>query len=196
MNSVTTLILPGLGNSGPEHWQSYWERQDSTCQRVLQSEWDSPHCTDWVSTLGAAINSLSEPVVLVAHSSSCALVAHWARGATPSELDRVSGALLVAPSDPDGPHYPAGPTGFAPVPLERLPFPTIVVASTDDVYVSVERAGAYADAWGSSFVNIGPKGHINSASGLGAWPAGYALLAGLRETRALEAERRKPPSLL
>lgn len=184
MNSVTTLILPGLGNSGPEHWQSYWEREDSTCQRVLQSEWDSPCCADWVSTLGAAINAAPEAVVLVAHSSSCALIAHWVHGATSSDLDRVLGALLVAPSDPDGPRYPTEPTGFGPMPLERLPFPSIVVASTDDVYVSMERASAYADAWGSTLVDIGPQGHINSASGLGAWPAGYALLTELRETRA------------
>lgn len=181
MDSVTTLILPGLGDSGPEHWQSHWERQDPTCRRVIQAEWDAPRCADWVTTLGAAVDAAPGPVVLVAHSSSCALVAHWARDAASAALARVRGALLVAPSDPEGPNYPEGPTGFGPVPLERLPFPSIVVASTDDVYVSASRARAYADAWRSTFVNAGAAGHINSASGLGAWPAGYALLTGLRE---------------
>jgi uncharacterized protein len=86
----------------------------------------------------------------------------------------------VAPSDPDGPRYPLGPTGFSPVPLEPLPFPSIVVASEDDEYVTMPRAREYADGWGSEFVSIGKAGHINSASGLGAWPAGYALLERLR----------------
>jgi predicted alpha/beta hydrolase family esterase len=180
MDSVTTLILPGLGNSGPGHWQSYWERQDPTCRRVLQTEWDAPRCADWVAGLDAAVAAEPVPVVLVAHSSACALVAHWARGAAPGAVACVRGALLVAPSDPEGPHYPAGPTGFGPVPLERLAFPSVVVASADDVYVSPELARAYADAWGSHFVDVGPAGHINAASGLGAWPAGYALLQGLR----------------
>ena len=119
-------------------------------------------------------------VVLVAHSSACALVAHWAAAAPAAHRSRVVGALLVAPSDPEGPHYPVGPSGFAPMPLLPLPFRTIVVASRNDDYVSLERARSCADAWGSTFVDVGSAGHINSASGLGAWPAGYALLEGLR----------------
>ena len=177
---MTTLILPGIGNSGPEHWQSYWEREDPSCRRVLQAEWDAPRRENWVATLDAAIETEGDLVVLVAHSSSCALVAHWARDATPDALARVRGALLVAPSDPEGPNYPAGPTGFAPVPLHPLPFPTIVVASADDAYVSLERARSYAAAWQSAFVDVGPLGHINATSGLGRWPAGLALLAELR----------------
>jgi len=177
---MTTLIRPGIGDSGPEHWQSYWEREDPSCRRVVQADWDTPRREDWVATLDAAMAIETTPVVFVAHSSSCALVAHWAGGATRDDLSRVRGALLVAPSDPDGPNYPPGPTGFGPVPLERLPFPSIVVASTNDAYVSLERARSYADAWGSTFVNVGPAGHINSATGLGAWPAGYALLNQLR----------------
>ena len=178
---VTTLILPGLGDSGPEHWQSYWEREDARCQRVVQAEWDRPRCSDWVSTLSAALSAVRGPVVLVAHSSSCALVAHWAALANASESARVRGALLVAPTDPEGANFPDGPTGFAPVPLITLPFQSIVVASTNDRYVRLGRARAYADAWGSHFVNVGRLGHINSASQLGNWPAGYALLTALRE---------------
>jgi uncharacterized protein len=178
---VTTLILPGLGDSGPEHWQSYWERGDPGCRRVVQAEWDRPRCGDWVSTLSAFLSSFRGPAVLVAHSSSCALVAHWSHEAKAAELARVRGALLVAPSDPEGPHYPEGPTGFAPVPLSLLPFQSIVVASTNDRYVRLARARAYADAWGSHFVNVGRLGHINAASRLGNWPAGYALLTALRQ---------------
>jgi len=185
---MTTLILPGIGNSGPEHWQTHWERQDPTCRRVVQADWETPRCADWVRTLDAAVAEAPGPVVLVAHSSSCALVAHWARGAAPSALARVRGALLVAPSDPDGPSYPAGPSGFSPVPLARLPFPSIVVASTDDVYVGLDRAQAYATAWGSRFVDVGAAGHVNAASNLGEWPTGYTLLLGLREAAAASGD--------
>lgn len=180
MNSVTTLILPGIGNSGPEHWQSRWERRDPACRRVVQDEWDAPRCADWVATLDTALRTEKGPVVLVSHSSSCALVAHWARGASRAELANVRGALLVAPSDPDGPMYPVGATGFSPVPMDRLPFASIVVSSTDDVYVTPQKARAFAEAWGSTFVDVGAAGHINAGSGLGDWPTGYALLTSLR----------------
>src|SRR5215217_1022557 len=142
----TALILPGLSSSGPEHWQTLWEQSDPTCRRVEQAEWETPRCADWVTTLDDAVAHSGEPVALVAHSSACALVAQWARDAAAENLAKVRGALLVAPSDPEG------PTGFAPMPMARLPFPSIVVASRDDRYVTLDRAREYAAAWGSELV--------------------------------------------
>lgn len=182
---VTTLILPGLQSSGPEHWQSYWERRDPTCQRVEQAEWDAPRCADWVRRLDAVVASTPGDVVLVGHSSACAMLAHWAAAASLDTVRRVRGALLVAPSDPEGANFPRGPSGFAPMPMSPLPFRSTVVASENDAYVSLEQAQAYAGAWGSAFVNAGTAGHINSASGLGDWPAGRALLERLREPVAI-----------
>ena len=179
-HDVTALILPGLSSSGPEHWQTMWEQRDPSCRRVEQREWETPRCADWVTTLDDAVSRSAGDVVLVAHSSSCALVAHWARDASSRNVTKVRGALLVAPSDPEAPSYPEGPTGFAPMPLARLPFPSIVVASRNDPYVSLERAREYAAAWGSELVDVGDAGHINAASGLGAWPTGYGLLQRLR----------------
>ncbi len=180
MPSSITFILPGLSNSGPEHWQTAWERMDPQCRRIVQAEWVRPRCADWVATLHQAIAKAGSDVVLVAHSSACALVAHWAAAAAPALIGRVRGALLVGPSDPEGPNYPSGPTGFAPVPRLPLPFASVVVASENDEYVTLEQARSYADSWGSTFVNIGAAGHINGASNLGTWPAGYALLEALR----------------
>ena len=174
------LLLPGLGDSGPEHWQSYWERGDPSCTRVRQEEWDRPRCRDWCKRLESAVQESACPVVLCGHSSACALVCHWAATAPRASLAKVRGALLVAPSDPEGPAYPPGPTGFSPVPMMPLPFPSTVVASTDDAYVTVERAGEYARAWGSRLVILTAAGHINSASALGEWSAGQALLDALR----------------
>jgi predicted alpha/beta hydrolase family esterase len=147
---------------------------------VNQDDWERPRCADWVARLEDAVLATPD-AVLVAHSSSCALVAHWA-GTGGS--GRVRAALLVAPSDTEAASYPAGPTGFAPMPLARLPFPSLVVASTNDRYVTVDRARTFAAAWGSRLVNVGDAGHINGESGLGDWPAGFALLQELRRPTA------------
>jgi len=170
--TTRVLLLPGLFNSGADHWQSHWEQRDPTFIRVVQRDWDAPRRADWVETLDAAIVTHGSDVVLVAHSTACSLVAFWAAATART----VRGALLVAPSDTEAPSYPAGPVGWSPMPLERLAFPSIVVASTDDEYCTPTRANAFASAWGSRYVEFGPAGHINSASGLGAWPAGRVLL--------------------
>ena len=177
---LPVLVLPGLGNSGPDHWQSQWERRDPQCRRVLQDEWDNPDCADWVERLNAELAQQDAPVVLAAHSAACPLIAHWAAGAAARALDAVQAALLVAPSDPAGPNYPKGPTGFNPVPRRGLPFASVVVASTNDPYVELARAREYASFWGSALVVLENAGHINVASGFGPWPEGFELLARLR----------------
>ena len=101
-------------------------------------------------------------------------VAHWAA----QYGHRIKGALLVAPSDVETARYAAFPTtGFGPMPLQRLPFPSKVVFSTTDEWVSPARARQFAAAWGSEAVDVGDAGHLNAASGYGPWPAGQALLA-------------------
>ena len=101
------------------------------------------------------------------------LVAQWARSG--SEL-KIAGAFMVAPSDVEAESYPVDPNGFAPVPMEKLPFPSMVLASANDPLVGLERARQIAQAWGSRFVEIGPAGHVNSDAGLGEWPQGEKLL--------------------
>jgi predicted alpha/beta hydrolase family esterase len=125
------LMVPGLWNSGPEHWQSRWEADEPTWRRVQQMEWEEPRCPDWVQALDEAVVSAGVPVVIAAHSLGCVTVAHWG-----GRRRSVRGALLVAPTDVEAPSCPKGPEGFAPVPLVRLPFPSVVVASRDDPYVS------------------------------------------------------------
>jgi predicted alpha/beta hydrolase family esterase len=165
-----TLILPGLGGSGPEHWQTRWEALHPRTVRVAQRDWDHPVLADWLATLEEAVARAGEPVVLVAHSLACALCAHAA--ARPG-ANRIAAALLVAPADVDSPaHTPAETRSFAPLPTAPLPFPATVVASQDDSFVSLARARALAAAWGAGFVDAGARGHLNAASGLGDWPEG------------------------
>ena len=176
MPEAPVLILPGLYNSGPEHWQTLWERSHPEFRRVMQTEWARPDCADWVAALQSTVVR-APGAVLVAHSSACALVAHWAAAYPAGE---VKGALLVAPSDPEGPAYPDGPKGFGPMPLGRFPFPSVVILSTNDVYVTLERGTAFARAWGSALVEVGEAGHVNGQSGLGEWPEGFRILQRLR----------------
>lgn len=172
------LVVPGLHDSGPLHWQSRWAADEPTWRRVQQADWDRPRRRNWVQALDEAVRSASAPAVIAAHSLGCVTVAHWAL------LDRpIRGALLVAPADVEAPSCPDGPEGFAPIPLMRLSFPSVVVASRDDPYVSLSRARFFADAWGSEFVDVGCLGHINEASGIGGWDSGRALLAGLLAAR-------------
>ena len=173
--AAMVLVLPGLYDSGPAHWQSLWQAQATTLvvERVVQREWAAPRCADWVARLTHVMRESTHDIVLVAHSSACGMVAHWAREAPMDLLMRVRGALLVAPSDPLSAVYPSGPTGFAPVPLSALPFPSTVVASHNDVYVSFAQATQYAVAWGSRLWDLGEAGHINADAGYGAWPEGW-----------------------
>lgn len=172
---METLILPGLGGSGPDHWQSGWEKRYGYA-RVEQANWDAPSLGDWMAVLDERVHRASSPVVLVAHSLACSLIAHWAESASRIPL----AALLVAPADIDAlastlPQV----ASFAPVPMRRLPFATTVVASDDDPYVSSDRAERCARSWGSEFVTVGAAGHINAESSLGDWPHGHALLEAL-----------------
>ncbi|MFA6264722.1 MAG: alpha/beta hydrolase [Pseudolabrys sp.] len=171
------LVLPGLGNSGVDHWQSYWCLAFRNASRVLQDDWDQPRLADWLAHLDLAIVNGNRPAVLICHSLSCALAAHWAAHKKPG---RVVAALLVAPSDVDDPaHTPDSVRDFAPMPLAPFPVPSLVVASRDDPYVTIARAGHFAGAWGSDYCDAGELGHINSASRLGYWPQGLLLLGQL-----------------
>lgn len=170
--SSTVLTFPGHGNSGPEHWQSLWEQSFPGFVRIAQRDWDNPVRSEWVSVLEKTVRDIGHEVVVVAHSLACLAVAHWAAGAHAP----IKAALLVAVPDPEGPDFPAEALGFSPLPARRLSFPSIVVASTDDPYGSLAHAQQCASAWGSRLVNIGPAGHINASSGLGAWPEGHGLL--------------------
>jgi uncharacterized protein len=176
MSRTRVLLLPGRGNSGPDHWQTYWEQAFPEFERVLQTNWETPDVRDWIRNLHEVIARDSRPAILVAHSLSCCLVAHWAA----VHSGPIEAALLVAPSDVDAPTFPPGTTGFSPMPLQPLPFRSIVVASTNDERVSVERSRQFAAAWHAKYVLLGDRGHIGSAAKLGAWPEGMELLDRLR----------------
>ncbi len=175
------LIVPGWGDSGPQHWQTLWERTHPEYRRVVQRDWDTPDRLEWVATLDAAIRAAAAPPILVAHSLGCMAVAHWADANALTIGARVAAALLVAPADVEAVFAPPAVQNFAPVPLMPLGFPSVVVASRTDDYVAWSRAGEFAAAWGSELVDAGDAGHLNADAGYGPWPFGEELLRRLHD---------------
>jgi hypothetical protein len=174
---TNVLILPGLYNSGPDHWQTLWEASIPSAMRVQQRDWEAPDRTEWVATLDAVIRQTDGPIVFATHSLGCALAAWWmAENGTSRHASKVIGALLVAPPDVERENFPRSVRGFAPMPRLRLPFKTIVVASTDDPWCTLPKAQSWAADWGAEFESIGLRGHINGESGLGMWPQGRSWL--------------------
>ena len=179
---IKTLILPGWQNSGPLHWQSLWEAQYGY-QRVEQHDWLRPLRGDWVIQLEEAVlaTPADQAVRLVAHSLGCILIAAWA--SVSRSTHRVASALMVAPGDVERPDVRDMLPSWSPIALQKLPFASTLVASQDDPFCSLGRAALLADAWGSHLHDAGPRGHINSDSGLGDWPEGHAMLLRLPLTR-------------
>ena len=179
---LPALVIPGWNGSGAGHWQTLWERKYGRFRRVQQQNWSRPTPEEWVAEIDAEFNRSNGPMWLVAHSLGCVAVAHWA-AVEPEKAEHVAGAFLVAPpwltaSD----HCPAALAAFLPMPTARLPFPSLFVASENDPYLPIELAARLATAWGSQFVDVGRKGHINVASGHGPWVEGEGLLRGFVST--------------
>lgn len=171
------LILPGLTNSGVDHWQSHWSMAFPTASRVLQDDWHTPQLADWLVRLDQTVTQGKRPAILIAHSLGVALAVHWLSSRKPG---RVKGAFLAAPSDVESAEYtPEATRNFAPLPRKPLPVPTITVASSNDPFVALKRARAFASDWNSAFHEAGELGHINGASRLGLWPQGLVLLGWL-----------------
>lgn len=176
------LALPGRENSGPDHWMSHWCRAFPNSSRVLQAEWRRPDPKDWIARVDAAIAGAPRQVVLLAHSLSVATAVKWAAQADAALLEKVAGAFLVAATnveDPDPSFDLVRP--FAPIPLKRLPFPALVVASRTDPRVTFDKAQEFAAAWGADIADAGDLGHMGNEAKLGLWPTGLLLLGRLLE---------------
>ena len=179
-SDVDILVVPGWQGSGPDHWQSRWERALSTARRVEQADFEVPDRDAWTARLVEEVARAARPVLLVAHSLGVATVVH----AAPSlPKGKVVGAFLVAPPDLDAMAAPAL-GAFAPVPSDPLPFPSLLVASRNDPYCAFARAEGFALDWGAALVDAGEAGHVNAEAGFGPWPEGSMRLLGfLRSLR-------------
>lgn len=175
-SDCTILMVPGLGGSGPDHWQTRWQQKLSTGCRVEQADWDRPDRRDWTERLVEAVAGASRPVVIVAHSLGVAAVAHAAPRLKPGA---VIGGFLVALPDVEHPAVePDCLRVFSPLPRDPLPFPSLLIASRNDPYCGYDRAEDISYEWGAALVDAGEAGHLNPESGFGPWPEGLMRFAG------------------
>jgi predicted alpha/beta hydrolase family esterase len=170
------LMVPGLGNSSPFHWQTRWQERMSTARRVEQIDWDHPERDAWVAALAGAVDEATKPVILIAHSVGVLTVVH---AAPQFDKGRIAGAFLVGPSDweRDSLKEQFGLHGFDPVPRKPLGFPALVLASANDHTCRIEKAEHWARDWDSRFGNAGEAGHFEPESGHGPWPEGLMAFA-------------------
>ncbi|WP_342119303.1 RBBP9/YdeN family alpha/beta hydrolase [Pseudoduganella sp. OTU4001] len=177
LNEFRVLVAPGLHNSGPEHWQSRWQRLYPRFERVEQDRWSDPVLRRWADRLDEVLDQDRRPTLIVAHSFGCLTTAlSLSRASSP----HVAGVLLVGPADPDKFKVSAL------LPHGQLPCPSIMVGSTNDPWMTAPRAEVWAQRWGSEFVNAGALGHINADSGLGDWRFGQRLLQVLAQRASNE----------
>ncbi|KQE93060.1 alpha/beta hydrolase [Acinetobacter lactucae] len=171
--NATILIIPGLRDHVSEHWQTILETKLAKVHSVPPVQINKLNCENRVAAIQAQLEQIQGSVILVAHSAGVLMTLHWA-----AKYQRaIQGALLVAPPDlnqswPE--NYPS-PTalhqeGWSPLPDQTLPFPSILVASTNDHLARYEAVNEMAEKWGSQLVNLGDVGHLNHASGFGYWP--------------------------
>ncbi len=177
---TTILIIPGLHSSGPAHWQTWLEEQVPGTVRVIQSDWSKADLPAWSARVRRDIARNPGQHIIAAHSFGALAAVHAAF----RDADRIAGALLVAPADPDKFNVAEG------LPRDPLPFPTVVVASSNDPWMSLWKAADWADRWGANLVNLGDAGHINAEAGFGPWPEGLNLIDRLhRRANRISSQR-------
>ena len=168
------INIPGLHNSDDNHWQSHFEQLlPDEFIRIQQLNWDEPDCETWIDTIESTLDGLDyDKLILIGHSIGCMAIVKWFQ----KYGHQIKGALLVAPSDSEAVNYPFYIHGFTPIPTDTLPFPTILVASTNDHVTDLDRSKEFAQNWGSRLVILDNAGHIESKSGYGNWPSGMELI--------------------
>jgi predicted alpha/beta hydrolase family esterase len=165
------VLVPGLYDSGPEHWQSLWQARHSFFLRVTQRNWNNPDIELWISAIRRLLATRKRPAILIGHSygalASCCIA--------DDGLHDIAGLLLVAPAEP------AKFEVEDRVPERNLGVPCMVVASHNDPVMRYRRAIHWSTVWGGDLIDLGEAGHINCEAGFGPWPYGLELLKSLVE---------------
>ncbi|MDE2445829.1 MAG: serine hydrolase family protein [Alphaproteobacteria bacterium] len=179
-SEVEILVVPGYEGSGPEHWQTKLAQKLSSARVIVQMDWSYGNLARAVQHVVDEVNASAKPVVFVAHSAGCPLVAHSVHALREKGLlGKIAGAYLVCPPSAEAMRPLNGiDPDFVNFPRVALPFPSLIVGSSTDPFSTVEVTAALVKDWGSDFSDAGPMGHINSDSGHGPWPEGIMRFAG------------------
>ncbi len=171
---MKTLIVPGVGGSEKQHWQSWLQQQLHDATRVEQDEWNKPVLDTWVERFTEVLLQQVSPVQVVAHSFGC-LTAVAALTQRPALKQRIAGLILVAPANPErfsasGLRQNGENSIVNQLQQSALAVPVQLIASRNDPWLPYQDAELWASNWGATLIDLGDAGHINVASGFGAWP--------------------------
>lgn len=180
ISDFRVLIVPGLNNSGPGHWQTHWQTMYPAFERMEQQDWNIPDLESWSGQIGNALRRSARPTLIVAHSFGCVATAHRAALGAPN----LYGALLVAPADPEK-------FGLSSqLRQAKMPCVSTLVASDNDPWMERRRAEWWASQWGCDFISAGALGHINADSDIGGWLFGLVQLQRLAQQVSMRKANR------
>ena len=177
---IHTVIVPGVGGSEHDHWQSWLQRQLKSCSRVQQQDWNKPVLHEWIEQFVKTVQAIQEPIQIVAHSFGC-LTTVAALAQHPELNQKIKNLVLVAPANPAR----FGDAGFARDSQNnyqqyfhqlKLQVPTQMIISENDPWLNFQDALQLAKAWKIRPKNLGQVEHINVASGFGPFPEIYDFL--------------------
>ncbi|MDZ5458544.1 RBBP9/YdeN family alpha/beta hydrolase [Azohydromonas lata] len=162
MSAPRLLIVPGLRDSGPGHWQTWLQRRHRGALRVCQDDWDTPDLPRWAQRVDDTLRQAGGArCIAVAHSFGCLALARCLALRPDAPIAAV---FMAAPAEPDK-------FGVAPLlPRRPLGVPGLLVASDTDPWMQADSALGWAGRWGMETLNLGDAGHINAESGFGPWP--------------------------
>ena len=193
------LIVPGMGGSGPDHWQSWFSSRLPGSQRLERVDWHEPVLAEWARNLRQQVQRTPGRVWLVAHSFGC-LVSAVVIADIPN---KIAGAFFVAPADPErftllGRRDADSPTPSIEslLPNTNLGIPGLVISSSNDPWMKADLASQWAQRWGLAMLNVGPAKHINTESGFGEWQQGLRLLQLMLQVAPLDDNTTEPPQRL
>lgn len=173
MNHLHTVIVPGVGGSDEQHWQTWLENSVACSSRVMQADWNKPILNEWVNQLFQHIQTIKKPIQIVAHSFGC-LTTIAAINQYPVLKHWIDSIILVAPANPtrfNSTGFGTNTDNFVELFQQfHISIPTLMIISENDPWLEFDDAIAYAKLWNVPYVNQGCAGHINVASGFGAWP--------------------------
>lgn len=181
---MPVLFVPGLSDSGPMHWQTHWQKQIPGSRRIAQQDWRHPNVDAWTESLVRAIHAMPQAPMIIAHGFGCLATVRAAYAGA-----RIRAALLVAPADPERFGVDEEFAG------KPLPAVSTMVASSNDPWLKLMRAGMLASVWGSEFVLYRNAGHLNAESGFGPWPQGLTHVQELGR-RAVRGAAHEPSNRL
>lgn len=181
------LIVPGLGDSPPGHWQTWLQHLHRDSVRVVQRDWSAPDLDEWAKRIGASLGGARPGRwIAVAHSFGVLALARYLSATPDSPLEA---GLLVAPADPA--RFGIGDA----LPQGALPIPTTMMLSTSDPWLAPDAGRRWARRWRSEVVDLGDVGHINIDAGFGTLPVAqrWVLATG---RRLLGHPRSRPQGLV